>query len=142
MRTRIVEATNGPYNWGKFLVGTFDDAERSRKSVVDASSARPLLAQIGRPYRSVLVLDLQTGEGAVFDPPDWLAEDTGPPRDELAARYAKSQLEKHRIWVCPLYDPFLGWLFFQPFPYDGLPEQVELDAPFSVYGYRRSGGHK
>lgn len=137
MRTRIVEATNGPFNWGKFLIGTFDDAEQSRSSVVDTASTRPLLAQIGHPSRAVLVLDLQTAEGAVFNPSN-LVDRAGPsPDTELAARCASSDLSKHQIWVCPLFEPFLAWLYTQCYPYADLPEHVELDVPFAAQGYRR-----
>jgi hypothetical protein len=136
VKTRIVEATNGPYNWGKFLVGTFD-AEWSQLSVVDTASTRPLLAQIGHPARAVLVLDLQTGEGAVFNPSNLVDLADPPSQTELAVRCASSDLSKHQIWVCPLFEPFLAWLYTQPFPYADLPEHVVLDAPFAVQGCRR-----
>lgn len=71
------------------------------------------------------VLDLQTGEGAFFRP----------------GGYAAADLEKHRVWVCPLFEPFLEWLYRQDLTDLGqLPRLVELpDAEFAMRGYRRAG---
>jgi len=45
--------------------------------------------------------------------------------------------------VCPLYEPFLTWLYTQDTTdLDKLPDFVEIDvkdAPFAMSGYRRSG---
>lgn len=131
MRTRIVEAVqskDGLGNWGKFLVGVFDE-EWAHKSRV--SPGRPLLRECGwwGPER-LWVLDLQTGEGAYFGP----------------GGSATADLDKHRIWVCPLYGPFLEWLYARHeesggrLDLDGLPEVVELPgAEFAISGYRRPG---
>ena len=55
-------------------------------------------------------------------------------------------LQKHRIWVCPMYEPFLNWLYKQDLTdLDKLPAMVNLkDAEFVLYGHRRPGpeGHK
>lgn len=130
MITKIVEVTNGPRNWGKFLVGCFDEAEWSRRSELPdvPASNTPLLRQIGWTQHHLLVLDLQTGEGACF----------------LPSGYAKVDLNKHRVWVCPMYEPFLTWLYaFQKGRADwfaDLPAFLDLpDAPFSQFGYRREG---
>lgn len=119
MRTQIIEVTNGARNWGKFLVGHFD-REWEHVSAVDGF---PTLSGRGHSPEDVLVFDLQTCEGAVFSP----------------GGCAKADLEKHRIWVCPLFEPFLGWLYAQQ-DRRALPPKIDLpDAPFALSGYRRSG---
>lgn len=132
MRTKIVEAVQSrehPGNWGKFLVGVFDE-EWARLSEVDPDHV-PLLRSCGwwGPER-LWVLDLQTGEGAYFNP----------------GGMAHADLEKHAIWVCPLYEPFLEWLYGRHreagghLDLDGLPGVVELPgAEFALCGYRRPG---
>lgn len=125
MKTRIVEAIQpgGPANWGKFLVGRFD-TEWHVRSAVDLDSERPLLATIGKGPATLFVMDLQTGEGALFRP----------------GGYAKADLDKHKIWVCPMFEPFLEWLYKQDLTtLDDLPRLVELEAPFELRGYRRKG---
>lgn len=121
MKTQIVEVTNGPNNWGKFLIGQFDE-EWTRRSAVDPG--RPLLRTIGwERGRHFLLVDLQTGEGAVFH----------------HGGHAGADLNAHRIWVCPMYEPFLAWLYQQS-SLDDLPPHVDLpDAPFAMQGYRREG---
>lgn len=126
MRTRFVEAAqteSGP-NWGKFLVGLLEPEEWSRPSVV---SCYPIMAGRGWSRHGVLVLDLQTGEGAVFHP----------------GGSARADLEKHKIWVCPMFEPFLCWLYdhieqVMETWFNDLPLLVLLpDAEFSMQGYRR-----
>jgi hypothetical protein len=82
--TKFVEATNGPRNWGKFMVARFTAEEWSRRSVVDPE--RGLIAGRGWTTQHLLVWDLQTGEGAIFRPGG-------------SARY---DLRKHQIWVSAL----------------------------------------
>lgn len=124
MKTKIIEATNGPRNWGKFLVGKFD-IEWKRRSEVATDLTMPLLGAIGWSDRHIHVLDLQTGEGAVFGP--WGS--------------ASADLNKHKIWVCPLFEPFLIWLYEQsPIDLDKLPDHVDLPkAEFAMSGFRRKG---
>ena len=83
-----------------------------------------LLQARGWSPEHVLVLDLQTGEGAIFKP-------GGIARCDLS--------EKHEIWVCPMYEPFLTWLYQQDLSdLDKLPEFVYLgDVPTAMFGYRR-----
>jgi hypothetical protein len=121
MITKIIEATNGPNNWGKFLIGRMD-AEWSRRSAV---SGLPLLREIGWGLEHVWVLDLQTGEGACFMP----------------RGLASFDLNEHRVWVCPLFEPFLTWLYRQDLSDLALlPDSIDLpDAPFAFRGYRRLG---
>jgi hypothetical protein len=116
-----------PLNWGKFLVGV-PDVEWFRESQVDPHAGRyPLLEQIGWTQAHVWVMDLQTGEGAWFRP----------------GGSARADLEKHRIWVCPLFEEFLKWLYAQDISrLNMLPGVIELpDARFSINGYRRPGPH-
>lgn len=122
MKTHLVEATNGPQNWGKFLIGHFTDEWRHESLV---SPGHLLLSSRGWRTNHYLVLDLQTGEGAVFN-------------IEPHA-HASADLKRHAIWVCPLFEPFLTWLYQQPDPM-AVPHLVDLpDAPFSFAGYRRPG---
>lgn len=139
MKLHLFEATNGG-NWGKFAVGRFEEDEYAWRSRVDTRplvlsdgddtfeidrSGVPLLNAIGWNRKTVWVLDLQTREGAVFFP----------------GGFARADLQKHRIWVCPLYEPFLEWLYQQDLTDLGaLPSLVELpDAPLHIWGYRRLG---
>ena len=129
METRIIEARNGEQaNWGKFLVGRFDIEEWSRRSVLPgADSPLPLLRRVGWRPDHIFVMDLQTGEGAIFRPKG----------------FAPADLTKHAIWVCPLFEPFLTWLYQQDLSdLNHLPELVDLDAPFAMSGYRRPGPGK
>lgn len=127
MITRFIEATNGPQNWGKFMVGRFTDEEWQRRSVVSnyyQSGWPTLLSAVGWSKPHVLVLDLQTGEGAIVCP----------------GGSAPADLNKHQIWVCPLFEPFLTWLYKQDLlDLEKLPAHVDLpDAPFAMQGYRRN----
>lgn len=129
MKTRIIEATHGPLgNWGRFMVGRFDTAEWEPLSKV-ANGQRVMRTAGRNPLRDVLVLDLVTGEGAIF----------------ALGGLASADLHKHQVWVCPLFEPFLTWLYGQcqaPEDIDALPPLVTLtfeEAPFAVHGYRRPG---
>jgi hypothetical protein len=123
MKTKIIEATNvehGGINHGKFLVARFDN-EWSYQSAIDQ---RPLLRGRGWSPEHVLVLDLQTGEGAIFQP----------------GGYAKADLDKRKIWVCPMFESFLAWLYTRDLrDLDQLPALIQLDAESALYGYRREG---
>lgn len=138
MRTRFIEATQsverGP-NWGKFCVGLFDEEEWGRRQQMDGSTAggmfsRGALTSRGwSPDGAALVVDLQTGEGAIF----------------TLAGSARADLEKHRVWVCPMFEPFLEWLYGRVSEdavdwFEHLPAVVEIpDVPFEMAGYRRQG---
>lgn len=123
METKFVEVTNGPQNWGKFLLMRFD-VEREYQSVIDPP--RRLLSAIGWNPRAVWVMDLQTCEGVALNP----------------GGHAGADLNKHKVWVCPMFEPFLTWLWEQPLPLDfaKIPAHVDLpDAEFAMSGYRREG---
>jgi len=121
MITKIIEATNG-FNWGKFAVCRFTLDQWCKVSPI---SHAPLLSGLGWDPRFIWVLDLQTGEGAFFRP----------------GGLASADLNKHKIWVCPLYEPFLEWLYKQDLvELEFLPDVVELpNAESSFHGYRRPG---
>jgi hypothetical protein len=126
MKHTFVEVTNGPLNWGKFLVAKWELEDWRVKSVV--ADGQDLLRSIGENPVCIWILDLQTGEGARFRP----------------GGSAKADLEKHRIWVCPMFEHFLEWLYAHPEhhqdPVGTLPRHVDLpDAPFAMRGYRREG---
>lgn len=124
MKTHIIEASNG-FNWGKFLLGRFD-TEWSLRSSMDGAGEIPLLRQIGMALDQLLVLDLQTCEGALFS--------------VRGRGLASADLDKHRIWVCPMFEPFLAWLYTQDVrDLEALPSVVELEAPAEMAGYRRPG---
>jgi hypothetical protein len=122
MKVKFIEVTNGPQNWGKFMVAEFSYDDWQARSAIDNG---PLIAGRGWTKDHKLVLDLQTGEGAIF---------------KLGGK-AKADLDKHRVWVCPLFEPFLEWLYDKEFKdLNELPAHVDLpDAPFAMSGYRRKG---
>jgi hypothetical protein len=130
MQTLIIEAHNG-MNYGKFLLATYGPEEWSREARVEPTG-RKLLPSIGFGGEWVWVLDLQTREGAAF---------------LLSGQVTLlHQLEKHQVWVCPMYEFFLGWLLDR-YREDSagvmalnLPDVVELDTKyFALAGYRRKG---
>lgn len=125
MKTKIIEVTQNTvtgFNWGKMLLGRLDE-EWGHHSVVGSPSS--LVRQCGWTPGHLWVLDLQTGEGAFL-------RIGGSPHVDL---------EKHAVWVCPMYEPFLEWLYVQNLAdLDALPSVVELpDAEPAFAGYRRLG---
>lgn len=127
MQSVFVEAAQrldgqGGCNWGKFMVGRFEEHEWNVRSVVGLS---PLLRSRGWTPDHVLVLDLETGEGAIL-------------RHGGSAHH---DLEKHKVWVCPLFEPFLEWLYKQNLEdLTALPPFIEIpNAEFLMSGHRRPG---
>ncbi len=132
MDLKFVEASqdpeNGLGNWGKFAVGLFTYDELREPSAMPDIHERSLIMGRGRTVDHVYVMDLQTGEGAMF----------------LPGGLARADLNKHRIWVCPLFEPFLTWLYRHITEtknwFTEMPRVVALpDAEFDMYGYRRPG---
>lgn len=123
MLTKIIEATN-EFNWGKFMIAQFDAQEMSRRSTISGSQ-QSLIREIGKGPGGLWVLDLQTGEGAFFYP----------------RGLARADLNKHKIWVCPMFEPFLEWLYQQDITdLSALPDLVQLPkAESALWGYRRPG---
>lgn len=125
METVFIEATNveaGGINWGKFMIGRFTSNDWEHKAAV---SGFPMLQGRGWTSDNLLVLDLETGEGAIFRPGGSAAAD----------------LHKHQIWVCPMFEPFLEWLYRQDLTrLEALPKVVQInDRASSLHGYRRPG---
>lgn len=125
MITKIIEVTNhdaGGFNWGKFLVGRFDQEWEYQSHI---NVGRRLLSSVGWSTDVIMVFDLQTGEGALFRPKG----------------LASADLHKHKIWVCPMFEPFLAWLYEQDLTdLQTLPPLVQIADPKSALsGYRRSG---
>lgn len=127
MQTRLIEAGQGTDgkgpNWGKFCVMWFD-SEWEHQSEVDPG--RALLPACGWPPGFLWVADLQTAEAVYVRP----------------GGSASYDLDKHRVWVCPMFGPFLAWLyrFLEEHDVKELPPYVALpDAVFAFHGYRRPG---
>lgn len=128
-----MEATQrvqGGWNHGKFAVATFEPEEWARRCELDAAvhgHQRSLLGRCNWGPEHVWVLDLATGEGAYF----------------RHGGMASADLTKHQVWVCPMFEPFLAWLYRQSLADVlalRLPPVVEIpDAPRAMAGYRRPG---
>lgn len=137
MDTVMIEAVQSKdtaRNHGKFLVGRMDKGEWEYRSQVDPG--RPLLSVCGWPGNFLWVMDLQTGEGIYVQP----------------GGSARADLNRHQVWVCPMFEPFLEWLYayfkgqFQSIEagledIQALPALVALDCPekSALSGYRRPG---
>src|SRR5581483_9374539 len=91
MKTVFIEVEH-PFNWGKFMVARFDAEEWGRPSAHPEAMKKSLLGQRGWAGHHILVVDLETGEGAMFRP----------------GGLASADLNKHRVWVCPMFEPFLA----------------------------------
>lgn len=134
MDTKFIEAgqaltPEGGFNWGKFMVGRFTDDELAERSAFPGVEMYRLINSQGWSRQHIWICDLATGEGAMFCP----------------GGMARSDLRKHKIWVCVLYEEFLVWLYDWIRGkgeqwWDELPRLVELpEAEFDLYGYRRPG---
>ncbi len=116
MDIRLIEAgqtlEEGP-NWGKFLVGRFEEDEWNYPSVI---TGEPLLRSLGPtktprrdPYTTanILVLDLQTGEGFFTR-----ASQTPRQREwECALDRAFEELANHAVHTCVIFPWFLAHLY-------------------------------
>lgn len=122
MQVKFIEVTNNDQNWGKFFVARFDKDEWGYQSQFGKGS---LLREVGWGPDNIIVFDLQTREGAGFRP----------------GGLASADLDKHQVWVCPMYQPFLEWLYQQDLTdLSKLPASLNLpNAPFALAGYRRKG---
>ena len=102
--THLIEASDNAA-YGKFLIARLDD-ELHASSALPGYEGSPLLRLGGlRRFNenSTLIVDLQTGNAAVFfisNGGSWEADlnRTGP------------------IHVCPMFRPFLKWLYEQKVP--------------------------
>lgn len=131
MKVKFIECED-KLNWGKFQLLQWEPSDMQRQSKVREGT--PLLMAVegqrvagNDPLKAVFVRDLQTEEGATLHP----AKEVDP----------KPQLDRHRVWVCPLFLPFARWLFAN---WEGdvatLPDIVELSGEvLHLQGYRRPG---
>lgn len=115
MKTKLIEATCQELNYGKFMLARMESIEWSRPAeIMPGLASYSLLRSIGWSPERLLVFDLQTCEGACF----------------LPGGHAKADLENHRIWVCPMFEPFLEWVYRnvpdQFFDIETLPNIIEL----------------
>ena len=124
METKFIEATNG-FNHGKFMVQRIEEKDWYVRSQLPEYVGAPLLRTVcGWTDDHVIVFDMQTGEGGIF----------------RMRGNAHHDLDKHKIWVCPMFEPFLEWLLATDQPLKDLPPLIELpDAPSAMQGYRREG---
>jgi hypothetical protein len=123
METKFIEAHGNGFNWGKFMVAKFTPEDWDKSS--DVTKSKSLLKACGWDYGHILVVDLQTGEGSIFRHGGFASADLNT---------------KHQIWVCPLFEPFLTWLYTQDVSnLENLPSSVELQkAEAAIHGYRRT----
>lgn len=135
MIAHFIEATNGNVNHGKFVLLRFGLEESGVRSALPGYEHESLWTIGGRRKfdpRYTMVVDLQTGEGAAFSL-------------EGGSHGARLELERHRIWVCPMFEPFLAWLYDQGLEWGKgditkLPRFVDIPAaPAALAGYRREG---
>jgi len=127
VQSKFVEVTN-QFNWGKFLLCRFTAEEWAYRSKINGAS---LVDERGWTPRHIWMLDLQTGEGAFFRP----------------GGIAQYDLEKHQIWVCPMFGVFLDELYKHPDwceDISRIPDLVELSderamGASALYGHRRGG---
>jgi hypothetical protein len=116
---------HGGGNYGKFMVARFSDEAWSYAAAIGGGT---LLRQEAWCPHHVLVLDVATGEGGLFP----------------LVGIAQDDLKKRKIHVCPLFPPFLDWLYAEHrrtgrLDVTALPAVVALpDAP-DIGPYRRPG---
>ena len=119
MKTKIIEASDTTqFNWGKFLVGRFDQEwERRSKVGLEVSVIRSQ----GWGPEHIMVMDLSVGHAAVF-----LPRPNGAPIVDV---------EDTGIYFCPLFRGFMEWLYLQDLvDLDSLPDYVELEPVHMVRG--------
>ncbi len=120
-------------NWGKFAVGRWSNEELREKTKFPGCEGQYITSLRGHGMTHVWLFDLQTGEGARFHTNNPIPVDV------------RSQLKDHQIWVCPMFEPFMVWLWHHMTVtgldwWEHLPRTIELpDAPFDTAGYRRAG---
>jgi hypothetical protein len=140
MDTCFVEATNG-FNHGKFMVGRLTAEEAQATSNLPGLEGEWLFHNSGGRRRftpdRTLIVDLQTGEGCEFS-----LERHGLPHAEQASWELN---DRHKIWVCPLFEPFVRWLAVWASEHENwtigqIPNLIDLkDAKFAFAGHRREG---
>jgi hypothetical protein len=114
METIYIEATSkrtGPGQYFTFAVSQFTDLERQRRSQITKTTLLPMLMT---NYQILHILDMQTGEGAIF-------RFRGDPEGDRL---------RHQIKTSPIFPDFLAWLYQQDVStLSTLPRIVDLDRP-------------
>lgn len=120
MKTKIIEASDrDKFNWGKFMLGRFDDEWHRRGQIDD--SRQPLLSRQGWGPDHLLVMDLSVGHSAIFLP--------------RAGSNPIVDVENTGIYFCPLFHGFMEWLYQQNLSdLDALPDYVELEPVHLLRG--------
>lgn len=127
MQTYLFESVADPFtldNWGAFLVAVPDEIEWGWRSRALPAGA-PLPEMFGWNSRQAWVMDLRTGEGAIF----------------TMGGDARADLDAHRIHVTAQFEAFLEWLYGQDLArLRHLPYMVKVaDHSFSIRNHRRLG---
>lgn len=119
METKIIEADQDNVSYGTYLLGKFDREEWARPSIMQGMPS--LLHYQGWTGDHILILDLsRPGVGAIF-------RCGGVPRYDLEKR----RLLVDKVAICPLFEPFLEWLYTQDTKdLKALPDTVELEGMF------------
>lgn len=127
MKTKIIEVTSpSKFNFGKFLIG---DLGELWPVISEVDAPRPVMRVCGWSKFHLLIVDLQTGEGFI----------------RRMGGIPSADLNKHKVWVCPMYEPFLCWLDQQDLSdIEKLPSHVELPQELAgpheaMSGFRRGG---
>lgn len=118
MKTKVIEVEEPvPGFWCKFMIGVFTD-EWGHRPVVDAPEyeATSLLRQLGWSRDHYLILDLESGQGAIFhrgSHPEW---------DERTKGLSRN----------PMLVPLWKWLQTQDLDrIQDFPDKVTLEGPMS-----------
>jgi len=115
VQTYLFESVADPFtldNWGAFLVAVPDEIEWGWRSRALPAGA-PLPEMFGWNSRQAWVMDLRTGEGAIF----------------TMGGDARADLDAHRIHVTAQFEAFLEWLYGQDLArLRHLPYMVKVDG--------------
>lgn len=139
MELKFVEAGQAPEgggNWGKFAVARWSTLEMREPTRFPGCEGQFITGLTGSPFDHIWLLDIQAGEGALFSINNPIPVDV------------PHQLNEKQIYICPMFEPFMTWLWEHIRSHQGtnldwfdeLPRVVVLpEAPFDLYGYRRRG---
>lgn len=118
MITKIIEGSDGAL-YGKWLVGQLDQIELGATTALPGFEGTQRIWTFGGARKfgahpgARLVLDLQTSQGGVFIP------------DSKSS--ADADLDKSKLWVCPLFRQFFCWLYQQDVSdVSALPSFIDL----------------
>lgn len=89
----IETSHGGTGNWGKFMLARFEREEWEQHSSLPEATESRLLSGRGWAPGHLLFLNLETGEGTMLSP--------------RAGASVHADLNKHKVWICPMAEPFL-----------------------------------